>query len=102
MAWKMENLPTKLEFSQNLNTTFHLDHGGDRAVPLKLIEFREVPSDPGYEQFSLLFHGPQDFVLPREVYQLRHDRIGEFGLCLVVMGSDSNGLYYEAVFNRSV
>ena len=102
MAWIMENLPTKLEFSQNLNTTFHLDHGSDTAVPLKLIEFRVVPSDPGQEQFSLLFHGPQDFVLPREVYQLRHDRIGEFGLSLVAMGSDKNGLYYEAVFNRSV
>ena len=98
----MENLPTKLEFSQNLNTTFHLDHGSDTAVPLKLIEFRVVPSEPGQEQFSLLFHGPQDFVLPREVYQLRHDRIGEFGLSLVAMGSDKNGLYYEAVFNRSV
>lgn len=98
----MENLPTKLEFSQNLNTTFHLDHGGDRAIPLKLIEFRVVPSDPGHEQFSLLFHGPQDFVLPREVYQLRHERIGEFDLSLVAMGSDRNGLYYEAVFNHSV
>jgi len=98
----MENLPTKLEFSQNLNTTFHLDRGGERAVPLKLIECRVVPSDPGYEQLSLLFHGPQDFVLPREVYQLRHDIIGEFGLSLVAMGSDRNGLYYEAVFNRSV
>jgi len=69
---------------------------------LKLIECRVVPSDPGYEQLSLLFHGPQDFVLPREVYQLRHDIIGEFGLSLVAMGSDRNGLYYEAVFNRSV
>jgi len=98
----MENLPTKLEFSQHLHTTFHLDHVGDMAVPLKSIECREVPSDPGSEQFSLLFHGPQDFVLPREVYQLRHDSMGEFGLCLVVMGSDKNGLYYEAVFNRSV
>ena len=98
----MENLPTKLEFSQNLNTTFHLDHGGDTAVPLKLIEFRDISSDPGYEQFSLLFHGPHDFVLPSEVYQLKHERIGEFGLSLVAMCSDSNGLYYEAVFNRSV
>ena len=98
----MENLPTKLEFSQNLNTTFLLDLGGGKAVPLKLIECRVVPSDPGYEQFSLLFHGPQDFVLPREVYQLRHDSIGDFDLSLVAMGSDRNGLYYEAVFNRSV
>jgi len=54
----MENLPTKLDFSQHLQTTFHLDHGADEAVPLKLIE--------------------------------------------VLVNSDHNGLYYEAVFNRSV
>ncbi|HLF74018.1 MAG TPA: hypothetical protein VI524_06720 [Anaerolineales bacterium] len=98
----MENIPTKLEFSQNLNTTFHLDRGGDRAIPLKLIEFRVVPADPGYEQFSLLFHGPQDFVLPREVFQLRHGCIGAFDLSLVALGSDRNGLYYKGFCSRSI
>jgi hypothetical protein len=98
----MENLPTKLEFSQNLHTIFHLDHGGDKAVPLKLIEFKEGSEIAGYDQFVLLFHGPNHFVLPQQTYQLKHDHIGEFDLFLVAVNSDSNGLYYEAVFNRSV
>lgn len=89
----MENLPTKLEFAQQLHTTFHLDHGAEEAVPLKLIEFKDG---------SALFQGPNHFVLPRKTYQLKHENIGEFDLFLVFVNSDHNGLYYEAVFNRSV
>jgi len=98
----MEDLPTKLEFSQNLQTIFHLQHEGDRTVPLKLIEFKEASSNPGDEQFSLLFHGPTHFVLPQQSYQLKHDYMGEFDLFLVPVGSDRNGLYYEAVFDRII
>jgi uncharacterized protein DUF6916 len=85
--------PTKLEFSQYLQTPFHLDHGADKAVPLKLIEFKDG---------SPLFHGPHPFVLPRKTYQMKHENIGEFDLFLVLVNGDDNGLYYEAVFNRSV
>ena len=98
----MEFLPTKLEFSQHLHTTFHLDHGADKAVPLKLIEFKEGSANAGYDQVSLLFHGPNHLVLPRQNYQLKHEHIGEFDLFLVLVNSDHNGLYYEAVFNSSV
>ncbi|HLF74384.1 MAG TPA: hypothetical protein VI524_08565 [Anaerolineales bacterium] len=96
----MENLPTKLEFSQNLQTTFHLDHGGREAIPLKLIELQERSADPGYEQFSLLFHGPNGLVLPQQTYQMKHEQIGEFDLFLVPLANDRNGFYYEAVFNQ--
>ena len=99
LAWTMENLPTKLEFSQNLRTTFHLHHGDNKTVPLNLIECKDGSVDNGQEHVILLFHGPDHFVLPGQTYQLRHEHIGEFNLFLVAVGSDQSGLYYEAVFN---
>jgi len=102
MAWTMENLPTKLEFSQHLHTIFHLDHGAEEAVPLKLIEFKEGSADAADDQFSLLFHGPNHFVLPRQTYQLKHEHIGQFDLFLVLVNSDHNGLYYEAVLESLI
>lgn len=97
----MENIPTKLEFSQNLRTTFHVQHGDKKTVPLKLIECKDNTPHNGPEQVTLLFHGPNHSVLPGRTYQLRHEQIGEFDLFLVAVGSDQNGLYYEAVFHRS-
>jgi hypothetical protein len=97
----MENLPTNLEFSQNLRTTFHLQHGDDKTIALKLIECKDSSMHNGQVQVSLLFHGPNHFVLPGQTYQLRHEHIGEFDLFLVAVGSDQNGLYYEAVLNHS-
>lgn len=98
----MDNTPTKLEFSQNLRTTFHLHAGDDKTIPLKLIECKDSSGHNGHEQFSLLFHGPNQFVLPGRTYQLRHERIGKFDLFLVPLSSDEDGLYYEAVFDNSV
>ena len=98
----MDNHPTKLAFSQNLQTMFHLDHGGKQPVPLKLIELQDGCVSPGQGEFSLLFHGPNDFVLPGQTYQLRHEQIGEFNLFLVPLSRDQNGFYYEAVLHRAV
>ena len=97
----MENLPTKLEFSQNLRTIFHLQHGEDKTIPLKLIECKGGSAHNGQGQVTLLFHGPNHFVLRGQTYQLRHEHIGEFDLYLVAVGSDQNGLYYEAVFHHN-
>jgi len=98
----MDHHPTKLEFSQHLQTTFHLDHGGERVIPLRLIELQEGHSHSGQGGFSLLFHGPNGYVLPGQTYQLKHEHIGEFELFLVPVSSDRSGLYYEAVLNGSV
>jgi hypothetical protein len=97
----MDNLPTKLEFSQHLRTIFHLNHGDNRTVPLNLIECKDGATQKGQEHLILLFHGPDHFVLRGQTYQLRHEQMGEFDLFLVAVGSDQNGLYYEAVFNRN-
>lgn len=96
----MENIPTKLDFSQHLRTIFHLNHGDRRTLPLHLIECKDASPHNGHEHFTLLFHGPNHIVLRGQTYQLRHEHIGEFNLILVAVGSDQNGLYYEAVFNQ--
>jgi hypothetical protein len=100
-AETMENIPTKTEFAQNLRTTFHVQHGEEEPLALRLIECKEGSAHNGHEQCTLLFHGPDHFVLPGRTYQLRHEHIGEFDLFLVAVSADQSGLYYEAVFTHN-
>ncbi|HET9589048.1 MAG TPA: hypothetical protein VFO91_09700 [Anaerolineales bacterium] len=97
----MDNQPTKLEFSQNLRTMFYLQHGEDKTIPLKLIECRDHPIPHGEGKVSLLFQGPDKFVLPGQTYRLRHEHIGEFALFLEAVGSDHKSLYYEAILSHN-
>lgn len=48
--------------------------------------------------FSLLFHALDGKHVPQGTYALKHDRIGEFGLFIVPLGPDSEGMRYQAVF----
>jgi hypothetical protein len=97
---QMQELPGKTMFSESLNSTFLIDGVGNDLVTLELVELRNGYSDPGTESFSLLFRGPGTFVMPQQIYKLRHDRFGELDLFLVPVSRDANGVYYEVVFNR--
>ena len=96
----MQELPGKPMFSENLNSKFLLDGEGREGVALELIELRDGISNPTSESYSLLFRGPSAFVLPQQIYTLKHEPLGEFELFIVPVGRDADGAYYEAVFNR--
>jgi hypothetical protein len=98
----MQELPGKSEFSESLNSTFLLDREEGDWIALDLIELRNGTSGPMSEFYALLFRGPGTFVLPQQIYKLKHDRLGEFDLFLVPVGRDANGVHYEAVINRSL
>jgi hypothetical protein len=53
----------------------------------------------GRPPFSLIFLGPGEFVLPQQIYALRHDALGELEIFLVPVGRDAEGVRYQAVFN---
>jgi hypothetical protein len=96
----MQQLPGKSLFSESLNSKFILGQGGTESIELELVELKDGTSDATSESFALLFRGPGTFVLPQQIYTLKHSHLGEFDLFLVPVGRDANGSYYEAVFNR--
>ncbi|HKC63974.1 MAG TPA: hypothetical protein VKB86_10070 [Pyrinomonadaceae bacterium] len=93
---------TKEMFAESLNTKFRVNAGSDRSIELELVELSEGVSTPKHEQFALLFRGPSDFFLPQGIYNMEHERLGEFDLFLVPVGRDERGFQYEAVFNRFI
>jgi hypothetical protein len=98
----MQNLPDRSAFSENLASTFILQHQGGESTELELIELKTGHSTPHMEQFSLTFRGPGQTLLPQQIYQVQHNRLGAFDLFLVPVGHDGHGSYYEAVFNRYI
>lgn len=96
----MQKLPGKAMFSESLNSKFLLDREEGELISLELVEVKDGYSDPRTESYALLFRGPSTFVLPQQIYRLKHDHLGEIDLFLVPVGRDANGSYYEVVFNH--
>jgi Domain of unknown function (DUF6916) len=92
---------TKEMFSESMNTKFRLGPEPSRSIELELIALTEGVSNPGHEQFSLIFRGPLDYFLGQGTYQIEHDKMGEIGLFLVPVSQEQDGFRYEAVFNRA-
>jgi hypothetical protein len=68
----------------------------DGRVDLELVDVTESAA-PGAErraQFSIVFSGPADPILPQAIYRLEHPELGAFELFLVPIAAGS----YEAVF----
>lgn len=55
-------------------------------------------SDGHRVPFTLTFVGPQQPVLPQQIYRMEHPAIGAFELFLVPVGPGAGGMQYEAVF----
>ena len=93
---------TEQEFSQHVGTNFQLrlDQG---SVNLNLSKVKGYSSGPneqtGMERFSAFFDGPLNPYLPQAVYQLEHERMGQFDIFLVPIAKNDQGFQYEAVFN---
>jgi hypothetical protein len=77
----------------------------DGAPPLVLTLAEATPlaahgrRDGGRAPFSLIFVGSADFLLPQQMYRLRHDELGEVVIFLVPVGRDEQGVSYQALFN---
>ena len=91
---------TKADFAKSLHTVFTCVLGPDHKLDLERVELREGRSSLRQEQFALTFYGPLALPLPQQMYDLQHAALGEFALFLVPVGKDTQGYYYEAVFNR--
>src|SRR4051812_11363033 len=77
----------------------------DAPLVLELVEVTgsDVAGGAGRDgeqrnQFSLVFRGPADVVLPQGTVALTHTTLGELVLFLVPLGPDKTGMRYEAAF----
>jgi uncharacterized protein DUF6916 len=96
---------TLAAFQDQLGKVFRLDPGGGApGLNVALIEARDLTradSAPGPRRspFSLVFLGPPGPILPQRIYPLTNDAMGRLEIFLVPIGSDANGVQYEAIFN---
>jgi hypothetical protein len=86
-------------FAGHLNSKFRLLH--EPPTELELVEVSDG-STGDHINFSLLFRGPQQPLLPQRSYAIEHDALGRFDLFIVPIQRDTQGLKYQAVFNRVV
>ena len=75
------------------------------SVRTELVEATESaePGGAGPEgqprlQFSLVFRGPLEPVLPQATYNLEHAELGALDVFLVPIGPGHGGMQYQAVF----
>jgi hypothetical protein len=99
----MSDMQTEAEYSRNLNTKFRLLVDAPQPIDLTLVEVtpRKVESheEQGMERFSAVFMGPQELLLPQQIYRVSHPDMGEFDIFLVALGQEPEGFRYEAVYN---
>jgi hypothetical protein len=72
------------------------------AGTLKLVSVTPGRQQPGYEIFSLIFHGPAASVLPQGIYNLQAEGAEPIDLFLVPIGQVGEEIQYQAVFNRLI
>jgi uncharacterized protein DUF6916 len=87
-------------FTPHVGSEFKAAVDGGKSLALALVEVQPGPSSPQVLQFSLVFRGPLEPVLPQRVVQLQHPRLGELDLFLVPIAKEAQGIMYQAVFNR--
>jgi hypothetical protein len=96
---------THATFAPLLGQTFHCQVSPVAGVDMHLITATLLTADTTSQEqaqrrlpFSLLFRGPREIVLPQRIYTLSHTTLGTFGLFLVPIGPDAEGMRYEAIF----
>lgn len=93
-------LPTRDQFFSELNSDFGARMGDDPNIQLTLIDTKVQLSTPSQECFTLLFRAPADLDPRQGLYHLENKTLGEMDIFLVPVDRDTDGLYYEAVFNK--
>ena len=92
---------SKAAFSEHVNTKFRiLDKETPTVIEAQLVEVEERRSSEKIQQFTLLFKGPNEPLLPQKIYSIEHGSMGDFDLFIVPVAADETSVSYEAVFSR--
>jgi len=89
-------------FAPHTGSKFTMHCGNTGAAELILESVKDLGSSARHIQFSMIFTGPQNAPLKQGIYRLDHSELGTLDLFLVPIGSDKNGVQYEAIVNRSM
>lgn len=92
-------LPTKDEFEAELNAPFAASSEDGQEFSLELVEVTGHISNETQENFSVVFRGPVDLPPRQGIYGLANDGFGQLDVFLVPIKQESDGMYFEAVFN---
>ncbi len=88
-------------FEPLLGEPFNISDGSG-ALVATLIEATNLREAQGAgrrsRQFSLVWRGPPDAVLPQRIYTVQHPAVGAMELFLVSIKAGADGARYEAVF----
>lgn len=87
-------------YHEQLHSIFTLDDDPFPGFTLEMVEISDLHVSPQMASFSVMFHGAADSRLEQHIYRLQHPILGSLNLFLVPVGGDSNGFWYEAVFNQ--
>lgn len=97
-----ETLPTRAQFSDEVNSVFRARSSDESPIDLTLVRLDEFVINDIQENFALLFKTGAELNAEQGVFDLAHDRLGKMSIFLVPIKRDSEGLYFEAVFNNLV
>jgi hypothetical protein len=90
----------KASFDPLLNEKFEIYPQGMGKVDVELVKISDRSSEYT-EAFSLLFRGPHENVFRHDTHKVKHPQLGELDLFIgPVIYPKTDGVYYEAVFNR--
>jgi len=93
---------THATFAGLVGQTFQAGPEGTKPLPLELIAAKLLPVQPGWAgrpPFSLVFRGPREPWLPQRIYAVWHEALQNAVLFLVPIGTDRDGMLYQAIFN---
>lgn len=89
-------------FQSRVGETFQIRPRPDADVPAQLIEARVLGGGRrtgGRVPFSLSFRTTGvAAALPQRIYEVAHEEVGAYEIFLVPVGTDGQGMVYEAIF----
>ena len=102
MSEKLVELPTRVQFSEQMESIFRAKLDDGQTLDLHLVKVESKTSNAFQECFSLLFHAPLDAPPFQNMFCLEHDKLGVMDLFLVPVEKKDDCLVFEAVFNHLV
>ncbi|MCW5958518.1 MAG: hypothetical protein KIS76_00030 [Pyrinomonadaceae bacterium] len=84
------------DFAAQVNSMFRVNQN----VDAKLVEVSEAKKTSNQERFSMFFLFPHDFPPVQNNYIFDHPELGSRELFVVPVEDASDGIVFEAVFNR--
>ena len=93
---------TSADWKPYLDQPFRITPHGSPPLEAVLIEVRDLgrlaEDDSTRRPFSILFRGPTEPVVPQQICRVEHPQMGALDLFTVPVGSDREGMLYEAIF----